>query len=70
MEDNSQRYLAFVDDFEKHIQDMAHSDGRSSSYATEAEIFATCHVYDIDVYVYKAENKNFEWQRFASEDKC
>ena len=70
MKNNKDRYVPYVDNFESHIQDMTHHDGRTSSYGTEAEIYATCRIFNIDIFVYKADNKNYEWQRFSITEDC
>ena len=70
MQNSKDKYLPYIDNFNQHMEQMTHYDGRLSSYATEAEIFATCSVYDIDIYVYKKENKNHEWQRFSPDEEC
>ena len=70
MKNNKDRYVPYVDNFESHIHDIAHHDGRTSSYGTEAEIYATCQIFDIDIFVYKADNKNHEWQRFSTTEDC
>ena len=57
--------------FERHIKDMSAHDGRLASYATEAEIVATCAIFNLELFVKKSSNKNFEWQRFSTNiDDC
>ena len=51
MRERRENYEMLVDNFQDHISEMTHHDGRSSSYATEAEIKATSAVYDIDIFV-------------------
>ena len=51
MKNNRESYERYTDNFMSHIQNMSKTDGRVSSYATEAEIFATCAVYDLDIFV-------------------
>ena len=49
---------------------MAYSDGRLSSYATEAEIKATSVIYNIDIFVQNVRHRNHEWQLFSTELEC
>lgn len=51
---------------------MSYHYGRTSSYATEAEIVASCAVYDFEIFVQKNANQNHEWQKFSAnfDDSC
>ena len=48
---NQGKYAQYTDDFEKHVNEMEKHDGRLTSYATEAEIYATLAVYNVDIFV-------------------
>ena len=61
MNQNENKYAQYMNNFQQHIREMQHHDGRVSSYATEAEIFATCNVYNIDIFVNNPSFPDHEW---------
>ena len=68
---NKKDYEIYIDgDYAKHLQDMESTGGAMSSWATEAEIYATTRVYKQDVFIRTKVLDNYEWARFSSNDVC
>ena len=64
---NQERYEMYIDeDFTTHIDEMKQSDDRISSWASEAEIFATTHYLNTDIFVVTIINQESVGQQFSS----
>ncbi len=68
MSSNKQSYDHLVDgDIDVHLNDQAYSDGRTTSWATEAELRAASHIHKLDILV--SNDRSFrEWLQFTNDD--
>ena len=71
MKENEDVYKEYTGpEFDKHIENMAHSTGGEEIWATEAEILAANECYEIDIFVYTKTGVRSEWHRFARNGEC
>ena len=67
---NKSQYEHYIDgNFEKHVQNQSHTDGRTSSWGTEAEILAAANLFNIQIIVYSIHAGNKMEQMFKPESK-
>ena len=70
MTNKREYYMNYIDgNFYDHISLMSLSNGNVSSWATEAEIIASCETYDADVFI-KDTRRNQEWLRYSIRMEC
>lgn len=62
---NKENYETYTNNFEEHVYHMHFSDGRESSWATEA---ATTNIYKCDINVRMHSNGNEIWQKFQCQN--
>ena len=68
MSSNAERYGHLIDggmDF--HLREQSHTDGRVSSWATEAELQATADMLRVDIHV-SLDRQFVNWNRFVYEE--
>ena len=64
-------YVHLVDgDFEEHMKFMQLTDGRTSSWATEAEISAAARCFDINIFVNRRDGLSTEWLKLPLSEDC
>ena len=68
--ENKEKYEAYIDDYENHIDNMKHIDGRISSYATEAEIYATTIAFSLDIFERNKTREECECLYSFNSDAC
>ena len=71
MKNNKDFYQAYTDnDIDEHIINVANSNGHTNTWGTEAEIFALCKAFNVDIFVRNEQQTHAGWQRFSQEEKC
>lgn len=64
-------YSPFIDgNVEDHLVNMSFEDGRLSSWATEAEIFAASSCFKVDIFVRLSDHTDAQWIRTSRSEAC
>ena len=71
LETNEEKYGMYVDgNFLDHVENMKKTDGRVSSWATEAEIYAAADTLKRDIFLMNQSLSNAQWLRFSAQAIC
>ena len=61
----------YVDgNFSDHVENMKKTDGRVSSWATEAEIYAAANILEHDIFIKNQSLSNAQWLCFSAQTIC